>query len=176
MSRVLLHTCCGPCAAHCIRALKAEGHMPVLFFSNSNIAPAAEYALRRDAAQTLARLEKVDFIEDPPDHDRWLAEAAAGFEAEPEGGARCARCFRFSFTRTAQALERSGCEAFTTTLSVSPHKRSALLFEAAREVGATCFIPYDFKKRNGFQESLRLAAEYGLYRQDYCGCEFSKRN
>lgn len=175
MSRVLLHTCCGPCATHCLRVLRAEGHTPVLFFSNSNIAPAAEYARRLEAVKQLAAIESVEWIEDPPDHERWLKEVAQGYETCAEGGERCLRCFRFSLSRAARALEQTGCEAFTTSLSVSPHKRSATLFDVARSIAPDHFLPYNFKKQNGFQESLRLSAAYSLYRQNDCGCEFSKR-
>ena len=174
--RILLHTCCGVCAAHCIRVLKADGWEVVLFFSNFNLYPAAEYARRRAAAVALAQAEGVEWVEDVPAHAQWREAVAKGFEGCAEGGARCARCFRFSLARAAAARERLGCAAFTTSLTVSPHKPSKLLHAIGREVGGDAFVPYDFKKRGGFQESNRLAAELGLYRQIYCGCEFSMRH
>ncbi|MBP5321912.1 MAG: epoxyqueuosine reductase QueH, partial [Kiritimatiellae bacterium] len=109
----------------------------------------------------------------PPDHAEWLETVAKGFEQEPEGGARCARCFRYSLTRAAALRARHGCDLFTTSLTVSPHKSSPTLFAVGREVDAEHFLPIDFKKKNGFLDSIRRAAEYGLYRQNYCGCEFS---
>ena len=174
--RILLHTCCGVCASHCVRVLKEEGWEPLLFFFNPNIHPHAEYLRRREAAQALARAEVVPLVEDAPDHAAWREAVAEGFEACPEGGARCARCFRFSLARAAARMGELGCAAFTTSLTVSPHKRSALIHAIGREVGGAAFAPYDFKKRGGFQDSNRRAAELGLYRQIYCGCEFSARH
>lgn len=174
--RMLLHTCCGVCASHCVRVLKADNWEPVLFFSDFNLWPQEEYARRLAAARRLAEAEGIALVEDAPDHARWKAEVAEGYEGCAEGGARCARCFRFSLTRAAEALGRLGCAAFTTSLTVSPHKRSALLHAIGREVGGDRFVPYDFKKQGGFQSSNRRAAELGLYRQIYCGCEFSVRH
>ena len=173
--RVLLHSCCGPCASHCLMALREAGHEPVLFFSNSNIALEEEFERRLDALRRLAAATSAEVVVDPPDHARWLEEVAAGYEDCREGGDRCARCFRFSLRRAAGALEQTGADAFTTSLTVSPHKRSATVFEAGREVGGERFLPMDFKKRDGFLRSLKLSAQYGLYRQNYCGCEFSFR-
>jgi Uncharacterized protein conserved in bacteria len=173
--RVLLHSCCGPCASHCLLALRDAGHEPVLFFSNSNIAPSEEFERRLAALRQLADATAAEVVVDPPDHARWLEEVAAGYEDCREGGARCARCFRFSLRRAAESLDRLGAEAFTTSLTVSPHKRSASVFEAGREVGGDRFLPVDFKKRDGFLHSIKLAEQYGLYRQNYCGCEFSVR-
>ena len=159
-----------------MRVLKADGWEPILFFSDFNLWPHEEYLRRQAAAQRLAEAEGIDFAEDPPDHAQWRTEVAAGHEDCAEGGARCARCFRFSLRRAEAALARLGCVAFTTSLTVSPHKRSALLHAIGREVGGDRFIPYDFKKKGGFQSSNRRAAELGLYRQIYCGCEFSVRH
>lgn len=174
--RILLHTCCGVCASHCIRVLKADGWEPVLFFSNFNIAPHREYLRRRTAAVALARAEGIPFEEDLPDHTMWQVAVAEGYETCPEGGARCARCFRFSLQRAFDALTRLNCVAFTTSLSVSPHKRSQLLHAIGQEIGGDKFISYDFKKQNGFQKSNQIAASLGLYRQIYCGCEYSIRH
>ncbi len=171
--RLLLHTCCGVCASHCVRVLKADGWEPILFFSDFNIWPHEEYLRRREAAQQLAAAEAIPFVEDPPDHAQWKEAVATGFEDEPEGGARCARCFRFSLTRTFEALERLNAAAFTTSLTVSPHKHSPTLHAIGQAVGGDRFIPYDFKKKGGFQASNVRAAELGLYRQRTCGCEYS---
>ena len=174
--RILLHACCGVCASHCVRVLKADGWEPVLFYSNANIWPSEEYTRRLHAAQQLAEVEQIEFAEDPPDHARWREEAAKGFEECKEGGARCARCFKYSLTRAFQSLKELRCDAFTTSLSVSPHKRSATLHAVGKQVGGNLFIPYDFKKKDGFLKSTRRADELGLYRQIYCGCEFSVRH
>lgn len=169
--KVLLHACCGPCASACVPRLGEEGHEVTLFFSNCNIDTAEEFARRREAAERLAGHDGVGFVADDYDHAAWLREVAAGFEDAPEKGARCARCFRFSLARTAAYAAAHGFDAFTTSLTVSPHKVSRTVF-AASEDGR--FLREDFKKREGFKVSVRRSAELGLYRQSYCGCEFSR--
>ena len=149
-----------------------------MFFSNSNIDTAEEFERRRAAAETLAAAEGVPLVCDAYDHGAWLRDVAAGFEDEPEGGERCARCFRFNLARAARFADEAGADAFTTSLTVSPHKRSASVFaagEAAAQGSRAAFLREDFKKRGGFLESTRRAAALGLYRQNYCGCEFSRR-
>ncbi|MDR2849843.1 MAG: epoxyqueuosine reductase QueH [Verrucomicrobiota bacterium] len=170
--RLLLHTCCAPCASHCVFALRELGHDVTLFYSNANIAPHDEFLRRLDAVRLLAERLNVPVRVDEPDHAAWLDQAAKGFEREPEKGARCERCFRFSLARTRDAMLREGFDGFTTTLSVSPHKHSPTLFKVGREVDAARFLAIDFKKNDGFKHSLQLAAEFGLYRQTFCGCEF----
>jgi epoxyqueuosine reductase len=167
--RLLLHVCCGPCATACIERLRAA-YAVTLFFSNSNIAPETEYRLRLAQARTLAAGVDLPLVEDVYAHAAWRAHIA-GLEDEPEGGRRCAACFRYSLARTAARAAAGGFAAFTTTLTVSPHKRSSTVFA----VGAAWdgFLPVDFKTQGGFQRSTALAAAYALYRQDYCGCEFS---
>ena len=188
--KVLLHTCCGPCASACVPALRDLGNEVALFFSNSNIDAEAEFEKRLDNARTLAAAEGVEVVADSYDHADWLEKVAKGFEDEPEKGARCARCFRYNLARTAAYAAAHGYDAFTTSLTVSPHKVSRMVFEAgvdaawsvsAKDCGgsaaaAPAFLPVDFKKKDGFLRSLRRAAELGLYRQSYCGCEFSRRN
>ena len=188
--KVLLHTCCGPCASACVPALRDLGNKVALFFSNSNIDTEAEFEKRLDNARTLAAAEGVEVVADSYDHADWLEKVAKGFEDEPEKGARCARCFRYNLARTAAYAAAHGYDAFTTSLTVSPHKVSRMVFEAgvdaawsvsAKDCGgsaaaAPAFLSVDFKKKDGFLRSLRRAAELGLYRQSYCGCEFSRRN
>ena len=172
---VLLHTCCAPCASHCVLALRGLGHTATLFFSNANIAPAEEYQRRLAAVYMLAETLKIPLLLDATSHDDWLTHVAAGFEGEPEKGMRCGRCFRYSLSRTCWEMERHGFDAFTTSLTVSPHKPTPLLFEIGKAVSETRFLAVDFKKNNGFVQSVQLATEMGLYRQRYCGCEFSAR-
>ena len=169
--RVLLHTCCGPCASACVPRLVEEGHDVTLFFSNCNIDTADEFEMRREAAAKLADHDGVPLVVDDYDHAAWLGEAASGYENEPERGARCARCFRFSLARTARYAAEHGYDAFATSLTVSPHKVSKMVFAASDDPR---FLHADFKKKEGFKLSVRRAAELGLYRQSYCGCEFSK--
>lgn len=172
---LLLHTCCAPCASHCVLALRELGHCVTLFFSNANIAPQDEFLKRLQAVRILAERWQVPLLIDEPDHAAWLDQAAKGFEREPEKGARCERCFRYSLDRTQAAMARGGFDGFTTTLTVSPHKHTPTLFQVGRSLDAERFLAIDFKKNNGFQHSLQLTAELGLYRQNYCGCEFSAR-
>ena len=195
--KVLLHTCCGPCASACVPALRDLGNEVALFFSNSNIDTEAEFEKRLDNARKLAAAEGVELAADAYDHADWLEQVAKGFEDEPEKGARCARCFRYNLARTAAYAAAHGYDAFTTSLTVSPHKVSQMVFEAGADAAwwtgrgrpayvarapsplqssAPEFLPVDFKKKDGFLRSLRRAAELGLYRQSYCGCEFSRRN
>ena len=177
---VVLHVCCGPCASACVPRLKAEGHDVTLLFANSNIDTAEEFERRRAAAETLAKADGVPFAVLPYDHEEWLREVAAGYEDAPEKGARCARCYRYNLEKAAAFAAAHGQDAFTTSLTVSPHKPSAVVFAAGEAVGRAVaprplqFLADDFKKRDGFKLSVRRAAELGLYRQSYCGCEFSR--
>ena len=179
--KILLHACCGPCASACVPRLRAAGGETALFFSNSNIDTAEEFERRLDSARILARAENTEIIEDRRDHGDWLEKVAKGLEDEPERGARCARCFLYSLGRAAEYAASHGFDAVASSLTVSPHKSSEAVFAAgeaavkSRGGGKTAFLREDFKKRNGFLESCRRAAELGLYRQQYCGCEFSRR-
>ena len=172
---LLLHTCCAPCASHCILVLRDLGHSVTLFYSNANIAPHDEYLKRLDSVRLLAQRLDVPLLTEEPDHVGWLDKVACGFEREKEQGARCGRCFRYSLGRTHATMARSGFDGFTTTLTVSPHKHTPTLFEVGRSLDAERFLAIDFKKNDGFKRSLQLTAELGLCRQSYCGCEFSVR-
>lgn len=154
-----------------------------MLFANSNIDTREEFEKRKAAAERLAKADGVAFAALEYDHGEWLREVAAGFEDEPEKGLRCARCFRYNLGKAALFAAERGLDAFTTSLTVSPHKVSKAIFAAAREVeqageaaDSPKFLPEDFKKKEGFKLSVRRAAELGLYRQAYCGCEFSKRD
>ncbi|TFH43714.1 MAG: epoxyqueuosine reductase QueH [Lysobacterales bacterium] len=166
---LLLHICCGPCAAHAVEAVRSAYDITG-FFSNSNIHPAREYHRRLAEARKLAGLACISLVEDAYCHEEWRA-AARGLEDEPERGRRCAVCFRFSLARTARYAVDHGFDRFTSTLTISPHKNSAMIFEIGRSLGP--FLDVDFKKQDGFRKSVALSHAYGLYRQNYCGCEFS---
>ncbi len=185
MQPILLHVCCGPCLTHCAESLRAQAYEPVLFFSNSNIMPREEYDRRRDAARRYAASVGLAFVEDGYDHPAWL-RVVADLDDEPEGGRRCEACFRHNLRRAAEYACEHHLPVWTSTLTVSPHKRSQVVFEAgeaAAEAAANRlhaippprFLRVDFKKKNGFLNSLQLAQAAGLYRQTYCGCEFSQR-
>ncbi|MFA6619010.1 MAG: epoxyqueuosine reductase QueH [Candidatus Neomarinimicrobiota bacterium] len=171
--KILLHTCCAVCASACLERLASEDLEPVLFFSNHNISPKEEYQRRLEAARKLSKLLKVELIEDIYDHASWL-EVVKGYEDEPEKGSRCGLCFNYSFARTAAYAEEHGFEHFTSTLTVSPHKISKMIFKIGEKYPA--YRPWDFKKKDGFKRSNELSRELELYRQNYCGCEFSLRD
>lgn len=169
--RLLLHVCCGPCATHPILTLRDDYDL-TLFFSNSNIAPREEYDRRLANARRLASICRTPFVCDEYEHEAWLAHVA-GLEEEPERGRRCEKCFEFNLSRAAGYARRNGFDLFSTTLTISPHKDSETIFRIGRQAGA--FLAVDLKKRNGFKRSIELSVEHNLYRQDYCGCEFSCR-
>jgi len=168
--RILLHSCCAPCAAPSSERLIKNGDTVVLFFSNSNIYPHKEYLKRLDYVKKLADHFNIEVVEDTWDHDEWL-EAVRGLEAEPEKGARCNTCFAFNLKRTKKKADELGLQRFTTTLTLSPHKISAEIFNSGRNFDG--FVEENFKKMDGFRRSLELSRELDLFRQDYCGCEFS---
>ncbi len=142
-----------------------------MFFSNSNIDTKDEFEKRLNAAKTLAKNDNVELIVDEYDHEAWLKEVARGYEHAPEKGARCERCFKFNLARAAKKAAELGLEGFATSLTVSPHKVSSTIFASCDDPK---FVKYDFKKKEGFKLSTKRAAELGLYRQGYCGCEFSR--
>jgi len=144
-----------------------------LFFSNANLAPEAEWQKRLESVQNLAHHYALPLLIDEPSHTEWLSQVAAGFEQEPERGKRCERCFRYSLLRTYEATLEKKFDAFTTSLTVSPHKSTALIFQVGKALSEVRFLAVDFKKQNGFKHSLELSEKLGLYRQSYCGCEFS---
>ena len=170
---LLLHCCCAPCAGGCIthpfldeQALEVA----VLYFSNSNIDSEAEFLRRLECVRRLGDKYNIPVEVDPYDHEAWKA-AVAGLENAPEGGERCRKCFQFSLSRAAAAAARSNYK-FATSLTVSPRKSSRVLFETGAAFPG--FQPVDFKKKNGYLNGTRLAGELNFYRQNYCGCEFSK--
>lgn len=174
---ILLHACCGPCSTHCVRELRAAGYEPVVCYSNSNMDSAEEFDRRLEALRSFAAQEDLRVIVDPYDPDSWN-RAVRGLEAEPEGGRRCDACFRHNLGRAARIAKEHGLSEITSSLTVSPHKNSPRVFAAGREAASAQgirFAEFDFKKKDGFLDSVRLAKAYGLYRQSYCGCRYSKR-
>jgi len=169
---ILLHVCCAPCATSPIERLQALGYRVIMFFSNSNISPESEHAVRLEAARRLSAILDLELIEDSYDHAAWRS-SVRGLELEPERGKRCLKCFEFSLTRTAQAARKLGIPEFSTTLTVSRHKSSREIFTIGESLEG--FVPMDFKKQNGFTRSIELSRLHALYRQSYCGCEFSLR-
>jgi hypothetical protein len=171
LPRLLLHICCGPCAGQAVERFRAD-YAVTGFFSNSNLAPPEEYARRLAAARQLSRALSFPLVEDAYDHGAWL-ESVRGLEAEPERGRRCERCFAFNLGRAARHATAGGFDAFTTTLTTSPHKDSGVILRIGSEWER--FLAADLKQGAGFRRSMALARELGLYRQRDCGCEFSRR-
>lgn len=177
---LLLHSCCGPCSSYVLEYLSKYFNVTVLYF-NPNIYPEEEYLHRlREQERIIAELpveNKVSLMESDYNYDEFLG-VVEGFESEREGGARCDKCFRLRLQKTAQLAAKHGFDYYATTLSVSPHKNSQLLNAIGEELGeryGVRHLPADFKKREGYKRSIELSKQYGLYRQDYCGCEFSLR-
>lgn len=174
--KLLLHACCGPCSTACIERLTEHFEVTV-FWYDPCIHPEKEYLLRLENARKLAGILGVPLIEAEYDTENYFS-IVKGLEKEPEGGERCTVCFRQRLERTARAAKEGGFEWFTTTLTVSPHKdapRINTIGEDAGKAWGVPFLPSDFKKRNGYLRSIELSKQYGLYRQDYCGCVFSVR-
>jgi len=158
-----------------VERLFAEQRGVTLYFSNSNINSREEYEKRWNEVRKFADHFQLSRLADPYDHEAWLAHVSKvpGFASLPERGLRCHACFQWSLDRTAAKAKELGMN-FSTTLTVSPHKDSRLIFAIAEK--HPHFEPYNFKKQDGFKRSLELSRELNLYRQNYCGCEFSLRS
>jgi epoxyqueuosine reductase len=172
--KLLLHICCAPDEAYVVHTLHQEYEL-TCFFCNPNIFPHDEYHLRLNEAKKTANIYSVPFFADEFRPETWEA-AIKDFENTLEGGERCCRCFMLRLRQTAAFCAKAGLPAFTTVMSVSPHKNITMLGEcgakAAEEFGVR-YMPFDFKKRDGFRKSVLLSNELGLYRQNYCGCRLS---
>ncbi len=176
--RLLLHSCCAPCSSYCLEQLAPAFRVTVFYF-NPNIDSREEYEKRKaEEVRFLAETGLADFLD--CDYSPELFEAATrGYEGEPEGGARCPKCFELRLRRTAEEARARGYDFFATTLTVSPLKNAEVInaigFAIERELGVR-YLPTDFKKRGGYVRSIELSREHGLYRQNYCGCIYSKRD
>lgn len=177
--RLLLQSCCGPCSSYVLEYLTRYFDV-TLFWYNPNIYPEAEFNKRFQnqikVIEAMGLADRVQIMASPWKHDSYLARVK-GLEAEPEGGERCTACFRLRLNETAQTAKKYGYDWFCTTLTVSPHKDAKRINEIGEEIGQAYgvrFLPSDFKKREGYKRSTELSRQYGIYRQNYCGCEFSK--
>lgn len=178
--RLLLHSCCAPCSSYVLEYLSDFFEITV-FYYNPNIYPESEYTKRVEEQQTLIGdmtfQYPVSFIEGNYDTVKFY-EMAKGLEQVKEGGERCFRCYELRLRETAKLAEKQGFDYFTTTLSISPMKNAQKLNEIGGQLAGKYGVPYlfsDFKKKNGYKRSIELSGEYGLYRQDYCGCVFSMK-
>ena len=176
-SRLLLHCCCGPCATAVIERLH-QGHDLALYWFNPNIQPEDEFARRLEAMRALAETVGLPLHVEEGGEEEW-EQAVAGLEDEPEGSARCDICYRLRLEHAAAKAIELGCETVAATLSISPHKDAERIDRAGRaaaEPRGLAFLAEDFKQGGGFQRSVELAKQMGLYRQRYCGCLASRRD
>ncbi len=178
--RLLLHSCCAPCSSYCLEYLSRYFDITVLYY-NPNISPESEFRKRaEEEARFISEFPAaagVEMITDRYDPETFYA-AVRGFEELPEGGERCFICYRLRLERTAEYAARHGFDLFCTTLSISPLKNCDKINEIGEELSTRYgvgFLPSDFKKRGGYLRSVELSHEYGLYRQNWCGCVFSRR-
>ena len=174
---LMLHSCCAPCSSYVLEYLNTYFDITV-FYYNPNISPKEEYFHRVEEIKRLISemCPFVSFSEGKYEPERFY-EMAKGLEQEPERGKRCLKCYRMRLEETAAAARSANSDFFTTTLSISPQKSSVVLNEIGKSVSEEYGVPYlfsDFKKKGGYKRSIELSAEYGLYRQNYCGCIFSK--
>lgn len=178
--KLLLHSCCAPCSSYVLEYLSNYFYITVLYY-NPNIYPEDEYYHR--AAEQKRFIKEfptkypVIFVEGNFEPERFY-ETVKGYENIREGGERCFRCYELRLREAAEYAKKLNCDYFTTTLSISPMKNAAKLNEIGGRLAEEYGIPYlysDFKKRDGYKRSTVISEEYGMYRQDYCGCVFSKR-
>lgn len=178
--RLLLHSCCAPCSSYVLEYLSRYFEITV-FYYNPNIYPPEEFGKRvEEQKRLIAQLpaeHPISFLDRPYEPERFY-EMARGLEQLPEGGERCFKCYRLRLSETAEMARAGKYDYFTTTLSISPLKNAEKLNEIGGQLAKDYGVDYlysDFKKRNGYKRSTELSREYGLYRQDYCGCVFSMR-
>ena len=175
MKKILLHACCATCSGYPIEKLREIGYEPVIYFFNPNIFPPEEFDKRLNELIKYTEKKGIELIIDKQDASNWY-NAISGLENEPERGRRCHRCFEYRLLFTALKAMQLDIDTFTTTLTVSPHKQSKVIFEIAQELAKKhelTFLEIDFKKENGFLKTMQIAKQEGFYRQNYCGCEFS---
>ena len=177
-TRILLHCCCAPCASYVLECLMPQYDISILFY-NPNIKPHAEYDKRKEALDKLLHeaslTSKVKLLECEYDNAAFDI-VALSLRDEPEGGARCRACFELRLTEVAWRAKAEGYAGFATTMSVSPHKNANLLNEIGSRLADKYGLEYlssDFKKNDGYRRSVELSKLYGLYRQDYCGCNIT---
>jgi predicted adenine nucleotide alpha hydrolase (AANH) superfamily ATPase len=172
--KIVLHICCGVCAAGAASVLLTEGHTVTGYFYNPNLYPESEYCRRLAAARATAEHLGFSVVEGPYDPSVWLATAEA-FQHEPEWGQRCALCYRLRLENSFRFMTETAQDAFTSTLTISPHKSAKIINAIGEEIGGERFLARDFKKKDGFKKAVGLAKGWGLYRQNYCGCLYSMR-
>lgn len=178
--KLLLHSCCGPCSTTVLSFL--EGFFDIIvYYYNPNIEPIEEYEKRKsEQIKFIKEFNKssITFLEGLYENDKFR-DCSKGLENELEGGARCVSCFKLRLEKTALKAKELNCDYFGTTLTVSPHKNSKIINEIGKHLEEKYNIKFlysDFKKKDGYKKSIILSKEYNLYRQDYCGCLFGRKN
>lgn len=177
---LLLHACCAPCSSYVLEYLSRHFSI-TLFFYNPNIFPEEEYRFREQELRRLVRdmgLDSRVVVWSADYHPEEFIAIVQGLESVPEGQSRCAACYRLRLRAAAEKAKQENFDYYTTTLSISPYKNAEWLNTIGIEEGErvnVCWLPSDFKKKNGYKRSCELSEQYGLYRQDYCGCIYSKQ-
>ena len=174
--KVLLHSCCAPCSSHVVTLLKEYFDVTVLYY-NPNIYPLEEYLKRKNEQIKLLEILNIPIMDIDYDHNEFK-ENVKGLEDEKEGGARCNKCFALRLEKTAILAQLNQFEYFCTTLTVSPYKNSQIINKIGAILEQKYNVKYlysDFKKKEGYKRSIELSKEFDLYRQNYCGCIFSKK-
>lgn len=176
-NRILIHACCGICSGYPIELLKEMGYEPVVYFCNPNLDTKEEFERRLEAQKVVCLYHWVDLITEYYDHESYL-EYIKGLENEPERGRRCDKCIELRLKMAADKAKELGIKTFTTSLVISPHKNYDKITSIGKslEDGSLEYLPLDFKKKDGFLKTNKLSKELGIYRQNYCGCEFAKNH
>lgn len=172
-NKILLHACCAICSAYPISLLKEMGYTPIVYFCNPNLDSIEEFERRLEAQKILCKHFNVELIVEDYNSNEFL-EYVRGFENEPEKGKRCDRCIKLRLLQTAKKADELGIEYFTTSLVISPHKN----FEKISELGKSIsnkYLAIPFRKKDGFLKTNHISKDLNLYRQNYCGCKFSKK-
>lgn len=182
MQKLLLHTCCAPCSAYVLELLR--NYRVSVFYYNPNIDTLKEYEIRKNECQKYCEKNKINFIEhlgSTQEHGannaEWLSYIE-GLESAPEGGARCAKCFDLRLVKTAEFAKNHDFDCFATTLSISPHKNTNIINSIGEKISQELKIEFyeeNWKKDDGYKKSCEISKHEGFYRQNYCGCKFSKR-
>ena len=173
--KLLLHSCCAPCSSSVLQRIKEYFDVTVLYY-NPNIYPEEEYFKRKQEQIKLLNILNIKLMDCDYIPEEYY-QKVAGYECEKEGGARCEKCFYLRLEKAAQLATNNGFDFFGTTLTVSPHKNAEIINRIGEELEKKYGIKFlysDFKKEDGYLNSIKLSKEYNLYRQEYCGCEFSK--
>lgn len=176
MKKLLLHSCCGPCSTQVIDVLKDLYDVTVLYY-NPNIQPQEEYTHRLAEQKRFCAMINIPVLDLPYNTNEFLCKVH-GLENEKEGGSRCTKCFELRLDKTAALAKELGFDVFATTLSVSPHKNTEVINAVGKDIASKYkieFLPENFKKKDGYKKSIEFAKQYNLYRQNYCGCIYSKR-